>query len=90
MITGYDSLPSGTPSSALATLLSGLGAFVLLVALGALILDLARLAWAHQLGRPLAVVEVLGAMALCGVAVVVVAGAPAIVDHLVWLARSVR
>jgi hypothetical protein len=87
--TGFDAMPSGMPSAALAQLLSGLGAMALLVALGALILALARLAWAGQLGRPLAVAELLGAVALCLAAAVVVAGMPAIVDHLVNLARSI-
>ncbi len=88
-VTGFDAMPSEVPSEALARLLSGLGAVTLLVALGALILALARLAWAGQLGRPVAVVELLGAVALCAVAAVVVAGMPAIVDHLVDLARSI-
>ncbi len=88
-VTGYDAMPSAVPSPALAELLSGLGAMALLVAAGALILALVRLAWAGQLGRPLAVAELLRAVALCLAATAVVAGMPAIVDHLVRLARTI-
>ncbi len=87
--TGFDAMSSGVPSEALAQLLSGMGAMALLVAVGALILALARLAGAGQLGRPLAVVELLGAVGLCLAATAVVAGMPAIVDHLVRLARTI-
>lgn len=82
-----EDVPQDLPSEHLAHLLSAVGVFALLLVLAVLVIDLTRLALAHQMNRPHAMVELVGAVALCVTAVVVIVGVAPIINHLGWLAK---